>query len=502
MIAGKVWPTSRLIAQGPDRRARNAKGREFAAQRKSRMPWGMVAFILGHVPLAVLMHGVPVLAKIHSVILLVVGLWYAMHRGGSHKVSVVAAYIVGSEVLWRMCGGGIFWEFGKYAFALVLGVSLWQQKNRSLDSVATCYFLLLLPSAILTLFVSSLGEARTNISFYLSGPLALAIGVSFFRRLWLSPIQLQSLLLALLGPIAGAAAICYKSTFGSDDVFYGAGSSTAAAGGFGPNQVSAALGFGMMAVALCLWTTPSSKLLRIVLLGAFLLFVAQALLTLSRTGIYLAAISCALGAVQLARSPKQRLNLLVGGTVVALACWLVVMPAVTKVSGGAVGERFKNTSGTGREGIVQGDLVVWAHHPLFGAGVGMSRNERTRMGGDRHAAHTEYARLLSEHGLLGLISLALMVYMPLRAFRSTRTVPDKVLAAAAASFGLLFMSVSAMRLTLPALALGLACVRQVRPQAAFKPGQTTRLSNPSGRNMWLLPFRKKFHARNRIHGTG
>jgi O-antigen ligase len=257
----------------------------------------------------------------------------------------------------------------------------------------------------------------------------------------------------------------------------------------------------MVAVALCLWLTPVPKLIRAVLLAALLLFLAQALLTLSRTGIYLAAISSALGAVQLARSPRQRLNLILGAGIVGLACWLVVVPAVEKLSGGAVSQRLKNTSGTGREDIVQSELQIWANHPLLGVGVGMSFGERIRMGYGRHGSHTEYTRLLSEHGIPGVISFVLLFYMAVRAFGSARTVQDKVLAVSAASFGLLFMSVSALRLGLPALALGLACVRQVRPQTAFKPGQMRRLANASGQSRSLAPLQWKFPAKNRIHGT-
>jgi hypothetical protein len=435
------------------------------------------------------------LPEVHSLAALALGLWFALGKGNSVDVIKVAAYMVGSEVLWRMCGGGFFYEFGKYAFALTLGAALLRQRNYSLDPVAMFYFVLLLPAAVPTLLESSPAVAKNNLSFYLSGPLALTIGVSFFKPIRLSPAQLQSVLLVLLAPIIGAAAICYNSTFGADEITFGASSNMAASGGFGPNQVSAVLGFGILTIALCVWVTPVPKLLGGLLVGAALLFFAQALLTLSRTGIYLAAISCALGGVQLVRNPRQLAGLAAGAAVVGLACWLVVIPAVEHLSGGAVVERFRNTSGTGREDIVHYDLLVWAGHPLFGVGIGMSPGERMKLGGIRHAAHTEYARLLSEHGTLGAVSLVLMLYMAVRAFRSARTVQDKVLTASAASFALLFMSVSAMRLGLPALTLGLACVRQ--------PGLATPLNRskaPTGAFAGRFPIRKPQNFRLRARG--
>jgi O-Antigen ligase len=430
---------------------------------KDRISLGLLAFMVAHIPLAFLMHRVPMLAKVHSLVLLAVGLWFALGRGNSFDVARLAAYMVSSEILWRMCGGGFFWEFGKYGFAVVLGAALCRKGSRAWDPAAIGLFVMLLPATLLTVFGSSLALARNYLSFYMSGPLALAVGLSFFARLRLNSLQLRSLMLAGIAPVLGAAVLCYGNTFGADDVAFGTSSNIAASGGFGPNQVSATLGYGIVAAALCLWLTPVSKLLRAMLLGAILLFTTQALLTLSRTGIWLAAITCVLAGIQLAKSPRQRLGLMLGALTVGLFCWLMVFPTVEKLSGGAVSKRFKETSGTGREGIAKADLQVWAHYPIFGVGPGMATAARTEFGIPRKGSHTEFTRLLSEHGLLGLISLSLLFYILLRAYRSMQTLENKVLAVAAVSFGLLFMSVAAMRLVLPAFMLGLACVRLENP---------------------------------------
>lgn len=490
-------PTALQSQAGP----RQASGRSRAIA-DGRIPWALLAIILAHVPFAFFMQRVPVIAKVHSFAVLGVGLWFALYRGRLLDVACLAAYIVGSEVLWRMCGGGFFWEFGKYGFAVVLMAALFRKGSRAFDLVATSYFLLLLPAVALTMVGSSLSSAKNNLSFYLSGPLALAIGVSFFTRLRLSPLQLRSLLLAAVAPVLGAAALCYGATFGADDIDFGTGSNFAASGGFGPNQVSAALGFGIVATVLCLWLTPVSKLIRLFLLGAVLLFVAQALLTLSRTGLWLAAISCVLAGVQLARSPRQRLGLILSAVTIGLFCRLIVFPAVEELSGGAVSRRFQNTSDTGRENIVKADFQVWARHPLFGVGVGMSRGERIKLTGDRHASHTEYVRMLSEHGLLGLISFCLLFYIMLRAYRSAQTLENKVLAVAAITFGLLFMLVSATRLVVPAFMLSLACVRLEQPQVTLKRSYAKKLANASGMKIPLRPQPHNLLARNRIHGTG
>jgi len=162
---------------------------------------------------------------------------------------------------------------------------------------------------------------------------------------------------------------------------FGSGSSLAASGGFGPNQVSAALGFGIVAALLCLWLTPVSRQARVFLLGAVLLCVAQALLTLSRTGIWLAAISCCVCRSATRKKSAPSFGIVLSAVTVGLFCWLLVFPAVEELSGGAVSRRFKETGSTGRADIVKADLQIWARYPVLGVGVGMSRVERIRMKG-------------------------------------------------------------------------------------------------------------------------
>ncbi len=301
----------------------------------------MVAFIAAHIPLALAMQRIPILAKVHSLVVLGFGLWYGSKRGGEFKVARLAAYLVGSEVLWRMCGGGFFWEFGKYGFVAVVGAMLLRSGGTAWDPMAMSYCLLLLPATAFTLLGAGWVTARNDISFYLSGPLALAIGVSFFLRLRLSLPKLGSLLLAAMAPILGVAALCYGSTFASDDVDFGSGSNASASGGFGPNQVSAALGFGIVLAVLCLWLTPNGKLFRLMLIGSVMFFVTQVFLTLSRTGLWLAAFSCFCGGFLLARGQKQQLQLILSAMAIGLLTWLVVFPMVDEFSGGAVSKRFQ-----------------------------------------------------------------------------------------------------------------------------------------------------------------
>ncbi len=93
----------------------------------------------------------------------------------------------------------------------------------------------------------------------------------------------------------------------------------------------------------------------------------------------------------------------------------------------------------------------------------MARKERMRLTGDRHASHTEYTRMLAEHGAFGVASLGLLLFIWMRAYRNARPVKSKVLVVAAIAFASGFMVVSATRLVLPSFMIALACVRLETP---------------------------------------
>ncbi len=139
------------------------------------------------------------------------------------------------------------WEFGKYAVILVLGVALLRTWNTRRSWVPAIYFALLLPSAILTFTSLDSWEARNQLSFNLSGPLALAVSLLFFSSLRLRPRELRWIYACLLAPIVSIATIATVNLRKLDPDDFANQSNRIASGGFGPNQVSAILGLGILA---------------------------------------------------------------------------------------------------------------------------------------------------------------------------------------------------------------------------------------------------------------
>src|SRR5207248_2940042 len=104
------------------------------------------------------------------------------------------------------------------------------------------YFLLLLPSCLLTLQTLAWEDARQQISFYLAGPLALAVCFCLFGGFSASPEMLKRSLIFYLAPSAGIAALALFGIQAGGEVEFGSASNFGASGGFGPVQVSSALG--------------------------------------------------------------------------------------------------------------------------------------------------------------------------------------------------------------------------------------------------------------------
>jgi O-antigen ligase len=108
---------------------------------------------------------------------------------------------------------------------------------------------------------------------------------------------------------------------------------------------------------------------------------------------------------------------------------------------------------------------MFIDNPAAGVGPGVGPYVRASYGGFRAASHTEYTRMLGEHGILGLLSLACLLYVAVRAFRATRARQIRGVCCAMLMWAGLFLAVYSTRLAAPAIVLGIACgLRSPAPQ--------------------------------------
>jgi O-antigen ligase len=123
-----------------------------------------------------------------------------------------------------------------------------------------------------------------------------------------------------------------------------------------------------------------------------------------------------------------------------------VIPFLNNFTEGVLSERFKDTDPTGRDLILKADLYTFLHHPVFGVGIGMAATYRRLFFSRAIEAHTEFSRLLAEHGVFGLVALVLMLWMAWTALRQAQTPGAKAIVATALGWSFLFMATSGMRL--------------------------------------------------------
>ena len=113
---------------------------------------------------------------------------------------------------------------------------------------------------------------------------------------------------------------------------------------------------------------------------------------------------------------------------------------------------------TSREEIAFTDVQMFFDNPILGVGMGQSTVVRGEKYGLWMPPHTEFSRLLSEHGLMGCVGIVMLLFMGWTNFRRARSLKQRALATSMMCFSMLFMSVSAMRLVLPSFTFGLAAL--------------------------------------------
>jgi hypothetical protein len=126
------------------------------------------------------------------------------------------------------------------------------------------------------------------------------------------------------------------------------------------------------------------------------------------------------------------------------------------LTGGALQERFESTDLTGRDALMRSDVEIWKDNFLLGVGPGQTLYYPRE--GRNLSAHTEFSRLLAEHGIFGLMAVFLMMLIAIQSLRKAKGAPERGIAGALIAWTFLYMLVNAMRLVVPSFLFGLSCV--------------------------------------------
>ncbi|MFZ5984792.1 MAG: O-antigen ligase family protein [Acidobacteriota bacterium] len=412
--------------------------------------WRTPAWIVLHMLLGVVLRASPLAALVHGAVVTAAALVVGA-TGGLPAVTRVIVYAAASQVLWRMSGAPLPHMLGMYAVIAAAGLAALRHRRR-LPLVAILYFLPLLPSSVLT--VLALGDAeraRQLLAFNLAGPATL------FAVLWLMEkrdfrLDIWKLVETGLGPLAGVATASFWYMRSLGAIQFETESNFAASGGFGPNQVASALSLGIVLLIAILWLR-QGRGRPFWIWGLLVFLTVQTLLTFSRSGIAMVLGAAATMALFLLRAPRARAAV----AIFALVAWVgadrLLVPWLDSFTGGAFVARYTDPRLSNRDVIAQSDLELFLDHPLLGVGPGMGTELRESLLGQKVAAHTEFTRMLGEHGLGGLISVVALVWVTIRSVRQAPPGRPRGWACGLLAWMWLYFAVHAFRLALPTIAM-------------------------------------------------
>lgn len=389
----------------------------FDLQKKS-----ILLLIFAHLVLGVVVFIIPVTTFYWQLLVIGFGSIHILQTKDGNRVAAKwAAYLAGMEVFCRMAGQPVFWEFGKYGVILFLLIGL-AMNNYGVRYTYALYFLLLVPSLFIAGY-KDFAQARDMISFNLSGPLCLAVSGLYFYKRRVSGPTLLILIRVLILPVLAMVSYLFFITPDYSLITFGTGSNFGASGGYGPNQVSLILGVCVFFIIILRYYDISFsgfRWLDYVLIGVLLF---RALVTFSRGGVLGAAIG--LGAfllLNLTSGRSKRMANAMTLLVVMMVFGLLVWNYTNAITADALTYRYEGINqqtgmeeeySTGRVMVMERDLTVFQQYVMMGIGPGKSKLATEYTKGREIASHTEWSRLLAEHGLFGLLALLLLIFVPL-----------------------------------------------------------------------------------------
>lgn len=339
------------------------------------------------------------------------------------------------EVWARMVKGAVVPdEIGKYyllfAIASILIYHIKGTSNKPLYKAGILIIVLLLPSLVVNLADFSFDQWAFNIlpTLELGFLLMLAACERWDIERFAKTLQMG------LAPIVFVVMYLILKTPAISSVNFMLGANFKAAGG-GTNQVATVLGLGILyTMLLLLLKRPVVARWACYLLIAFLFF--RSFLTFSRGGVFtaVASVYVAIGfAMIVNRKTFIRYSAIM---IVFAALGVFVFNKVDELTGHKLTQRYSgetiatisgeqektwNKVTSGRTTLINADWNIFKEYFLFGVGPGGAKDLRTRYGAPPDsAAHTEVTRLMSEHGIGGLLAAVVLLLFPIFWLRKQR----------------------------------------------------------------------------------
>ncbi|SDR68797.1 O-antigen ligase like membrane protein [Christiangramia echinicola] len=381
----------------------------------------------------------------------------------NNEALMAAAYIAGAEVFWRMTGGLIFYETGKYAVILFLLIGLFFKGTSSKAVPFWTYLLILIPGIVIgSMTIGYDTNFRKAIAFNLSGPVCLGVSALYCYYKKIKRSDFEKVLVMLLLPLLSQMLYLYIYTPSLQEGIISLSGNYAATGGYGPNQISTVFGLGAFILVSRLFTVKDKviNIIDLILLG---MIGYRAIVTFSRGGVFTAIICVVLFIIFFYYKQDIKSQGKINTKILIVTSSFIIIWLISSIQTfGLIGNRYTNRDAagqlkdditTGRVELIVTELHAFYKHPVLGIGVGKGFEYRQENLGIEIATHNEISRLLSEHGLLGIFALSILIFVPLVFWFKFK---NNYYFLAFVAFWFMTINHSAMRIALPAFIYGLA----------------------------------------------
>ena len=344
-----------------------------------------------------------------------------VNKNKNNEILYVIAYIAGSEVFFRTTYGNPFHEFGKYSMLIFTILGFMYSGSPKIKNPYWIYLVLLLPSVFLS-FIYLQGDYRRKIFFEILGPICLGVLALYTYKRKISARDLNMILNLIALPIL--ASCVYLILKYSHNVYpiCSNGSNYYFSGDYAPNQMATALGLGAFIYLLKIITENNNRKMFYLNIIILCLIFYRGLLTFSRGGIVTAliAVLTLILSIYISRNEyeikrKLLLSLFLITSVFILTGFQTENNLFIRYTNCDI-LHSKNFKPKGRFIQFESDIKNFIENPILGVGPGNGKEIRMKNYNIDVATHSEITRLVSEHGILGLSALLILMYVPLQLY--------------------------------------------------------------------------------------
>lgn len=410
--------------------------------------------------LSVLAVYVPGFSKLWELSVIVFGSYQIIKNGNQNEeASIWAAYFASLEMIMRTTKGNILYESGKYGVILFLVLGLLMSASQKRYYIWWIFILLLIPGLLITNHFES---AR----FALSGPVALAISAIYFAGREVSWDQYKKIIKGLIIPVIGLCVVLTLKTPDFSKMVFTANSMYATTGGAGPVHISGILGGALLLMIVMILINSPLFFNRLISIGISFYIGFRLLLSFSRAGLYSCIISALIVLWQLTKHKylEIKTSKFIGQIVIILVFSLSLWHVANNITGGMAYNRYsgRDTAGntkadisTGRNDLFMQEIQMFIDNPIMGIGAGEVITVRNELYSSKQPSHTEYSRLLAEHGVFGVIDLIILLVFPLFWYGKTSGY-SRIFFITNISYALLTLIPSSTRIIFPLFLYGLS----------------------------------------------